>query len=302
MTGTANNTALCEKLSARFERRGVKNPNVIMKVSLEKERARREREREAQKASAKPAAKKIEPGFTSAKKRLSGRDYKRHSCDSFAAEQHDFVPDGGNFGLAFEKGTRIRARAAAFNPAAYERRNPEAARRERKQNSNITKVEKTPFKEVLKDRWRAMLPNRADVKAAPNERIVRKTSIPKGIVASILLCTVLLMFVLYTYSSYTEAVTEGKKLQNEQVSLLLERDKLVNLLELRDDVRDIEDYAVNTLGMVKSDLVENRYVKIAGGERIEVISADEPEEGGGFFATILSVMGTNWERLLEYFD
>ncbi len=302
MTGTAaGSNVLCDRLAAKFEHRGVKNPGVIMKVSLEKERARAERSRALQKKTPE-APKKIEPGFTSAKKRLSGRDYRRRSFDSFEAESRDFIPDGGNFGLAFEKGKRIRQRAAMFNPAAYERRNPEAVKREKKQNSNITKEEKTPFKEVLTERLKSMLPRRSDVKAAPNERIIKKTSIPKGIVASILLCTVLLMFVLYTYASYTEAVTEGKKLQNEKVSLLLERDKLVNLLELRDDVSDIEDYAVNTLGMVKSDLVENRYVKIAGGERIEVVRADEPEEGGGFFATILSVMGTNWERLLEYFD
>ncbi len=294
---------LCGKLSARFENRGVNNPGVIRKVSLEKERVRAEREREERVSDGKAGVRRnIEPGFTSAKKRLSGRDYKRHAYESFDAEEHDFVPDGGKFGLAFEKGTRIRQRAAMFNPAAYERRNPEAVKREKKQNGNITKVEKTPFKEILKDRWRAMLPHSSDVKAAPGEKIVKKSSVPKGIVASILLCTVLLMFVLYTYASYTEAVTEGKKLQNEKVSLLLERDKLQNLLELRDDVRDIEDYAVNTLGMVKSDVVETRYVKIAGGERIEVIRENEPEEGGGFFAAILSVMGTNWERIMEYFD
>ena len=302
MTGTASNNSLYERLSARFEHRGVKNPAVIRNVSLEKERVRSERANDNRKKDVKARDRKIEPGFTSAKKRLIGRDYRRHDYESFAPEKHDFVPDGGTFERAFKTGTRIRARAAAFNPAAYERRNPEAVRRERKQNHNITKVEKTPFKEVLKDRFKAIVPRRADVKAAPDERIVKRASIPKGIVASILLCTVLLMFVLYTYASYTEAVTEGKKLQNERVVLLLERERLENLLELRDDVRDIEDYAVNTLGMVKSDLVETRYVKIAGGERIEVVKADEPEEGGGFFATILSVMGTNWERLMEYFD
>jgi hypothetical protein len=240
---------------------------------------------------------RIVPGFTSAKRRLPGRDYRRHDYESFDAQIHEFIPDGGNFGLAFEKGARIRRRAESFNVAAYERRNPEAVR-----SKQTVKKQKRSLGDILRERMSEIVRRRRDDDNETNEKKVVRSPIPRGVVAAILLCTVLLMVVLYTYASYTQVVSDGKKLQSEKVELMVERDRLVNLLEVRDDVREIEDYATNTIGMVKSDLVETRYVSIAGGERIEVIKADDTEEGGGFFSTILSAMGTNWERLMEYLD
>jgi len=289
---------LCERLKARFEHRGVKNPAVINRVSLQKEKGKAQKTARAAHMAKEKALRtsRIEPGFTSAKKRLPGKDYRRHEYESFDAERHDFIPDGGRFGLAFEKGARIRRRAESFNAAYYERRNPDAVRKK------TVKTDRKSFGSVLAEKIKSLIPKKSDKSAEREERTVDRTPIPKGVVAAILLCTVLLMVVLYTYASYTQVVADGKALQSEKIGLMVERDRLVNLLEVRDDVREIEDYATNTIGMVKSDLVETRYVSIAGGERIEVVKADEPEENSGFFSTILSAMGTNWERLLEYID
>ncbi|MBQ7669906.1 MAG: hypothetical protein IJS45_04195 [Clostridia bacterium] len=291
---------LCEKLRARFENRGINNPQVKNKISLHKEhtkamrsaRARREAMEEKYRAS------RIEPGFTSAKRRIPGREYERRAYESFEAEKHYFVPDGGNFGLAFEKGAAIRRRAAAFNVEAYERRHPK--------NETVKETKKEPskktFASVLSEKISASLPRKSDGAPESNERYVRKSPLPKGVVAAVLICTVLLMVVLYTYSSYTQVVADGKALQAERTELLSERSRLVNMLEMRDDVREIEDYATNTIGMVKSDLVETRHVSIAGGERIEVIRAEGTEEEGGLFSTIMSAMGTNWQGLFDSMD
>ncbi len=291
---------LCERLKAKFENRGVNNPYVQNRVSLMKEKEKVDRavraEREMKK---KTEPKKIEPGFTSAKRRLAGREYRRRVYESFDAEQHVFIPDGGRFGLAYEKGAAIRRRAASFNARAYEARHPGVVV-VRKPKKEI-KASRRSFKEVMRDRIASMIPSKPDSARDTGEKIVKKMPVPKGVVAAVLLCTMLLLAVLYTYSSYTQIVADGKALQAERVELLEERSHLNNLLEVRDDVREIEDYATNTIGMVKSDLVETRHVSIAGGERVEVIKADGTEEGG-LFSTVLSAVSTNWERLMEYLD
>lgn len=243
-------------------------------------------------------ASHIEPGFTSAKRRIAGREYERRAYESFEAEKHFFVPDGGKFGLAFEKGAAIRRRAASFNVEAYERRHPKSEKAEKNKKAEA----KRSFSTVLSEKLSAALPRRSDAAPESNERFVKRSPLPKGAVVAVLICTVLLMVVLYTYSSYTQVVADGKALQAERTTLINERSRLVNMLEMRDDVREIEDYATNTIGMVKSDLVETRHVSIAGGERIEVIRAEGTEEDGGLFSTILSAMGTNWQGLFDSMD
>ncbi len=299
--GAVGNDMLCEKLRARFEYRGVNNPAVKNRVSLQKENEKKRKIAiaENEKRAKEYRDSRIEPGFTSAKQRLPGREYSRRVIDSFEAERHDFIPDGGRFGLAFEKGAAIRSRAEAFNVKAYERRNPSVVKRSKKEAAKT--APKKSFKSVMGEKIASLMPKREDTKPEDGERVIKRNPIPKGVVAGILVCTVLVMIVIYTFATYTQVVSDGKALENERTALMVERGRLINLLEVRDDVREIEDYATNTIGMVKSDLVESRYVSIAGGERIEVIKADEPEEGG-FFSNILSAMGTNWDKLLEYLD
>lgn len=290
---------VCERLRARFEYRGVNNPAVQSKVSLRKEKETYDKwVREQKKKRAKEAANsRVAPGFTSAKQRLAGGDYRRHFSESFDAERHEFIPDGGRFGLAFEKGARIRARAAAFDPVMYERRHPAVAA---KKNVPVKRTKKErSFASVVGEKIKASLPKKSDITPDEGERVVKRSPIPRGVVAGILLCTVLVMVVIYTFSTYTQVVSDGKELEAERVELMAEKSRLTNLLEVRDDVREIEDYATNTIGMVKSDLVETRHVSIAGGERIEVIRADEQQESGGFFSNILSAMGSGIEGLFD---
>lgn len=294
----AGENILCARLAARFEKRGVNNPAVIRKVSLHKANELAKKQAESSGKAAK--SKRVTPGFASAKLRIAGREYRRSGYESFEAECHEFIPDGGNFGLAFAKGCRIREKAARFNEAAYERRHPSVVARARAEEEKSKKASRKTLSEAVKEKFSSAFANKADKRAEEGERFVKRSGLPRGVVAAIMLCTVLVLVVVYTYSSYTQVVTDGKRLKEEKMELLAERDHLKNLIELRDDLRDIEDYATNTIGMVKSDLVETRYVSIAGGERIEVIRGEESGESGGFFSNILSAMGSNWDRLLDY--
>jgi len=55
--------------------------------------------------------------------------------------------------------------------------------------------------------------------------------------------------------------------------------------------------------MVKSNQVATKYVSISDGERVEVVDTAENAEGEyGVFGTLMSVMGTNWDHLMEYIN
>ncbi|MBR0302513.1 MAG: hypothetical protein IJQ80_01540 [Clostridia bacterium] len=290
----ADGNVLCEKLCARFGERGVNSPALRQKVSLHK--AHEKMVSDAKEARRRSEQSRPAPGFTSAKQRLSGREYRRGADSSFD-EGRVFIPDGGRYGLAFAKGYNIRLRAARFNKEEYERRNPTArpakpaAPKERKASPSLGSI----MREKI-----ASLFTLGRNSANDGERFVKRSPVPKGAVAAILLCTALLLVMIYTYSTYTQTVSEGKALREERAELMVEHGKLENMLSLRDNISEIEDYAVNDLGMVKSSLVETRTVSIAGGERIEVVKAEETGEENNIFSDILSAMGSNWERIMDY--
>ena len=291
----ADENVLCEKLCARFGERGVNSPAVKQKVSIHE--AREKMERDAKESRRRRAESRVTPGFTSAKRRIPGYEYKRGVRNSFEAETHDFVPDGGKYGLAFAKGYKIRLRAARFDKDEYERRHPSS--KQEKPVVPKTRKESPSLGSIMREKITSFF---ALGKNAPaeGERFVKRAPLPKGAVAAILLCTVLLLVMIYTYSSYTQTVTEGKALREQRTELLVEHGRLENMLSLRDNMAEVEEYAVNDLGMVKSSLVETRTVSIAGGERIEVVKAEEEDGNGGFLSDILSAMGSNWGRIMDY--
>lgn len=206
------------------------------------------------------------------------------------AQPSSFASDG-KYGAAYARAARIRDYSECFNAAAYERRRGIHGEKR-------IKIKKS-FGETVRKGFSSFF-SREETDFS--ERQVKSTPIPKGFIAALALCTVLLMVVLNTFSAYSEISSEVKQLKKEQTELMQERDKASNLLSVRDDIRDIETYATENIGMVKSDYVETRHVSVAGGERIEIISNTEEEAPTGIFSTMLSAMGSYREKLLEYID
>ncbi len=128
---------------------------------------------------------------------------------------------------------------------------------------------------------------------------------PYAAVTMLSVFTVMFMVLLFSFAQNYELTSEISALEDQARELVkLERDLSVQLEE-RDDIRVIENIAVNELGMVKNDLVENRYVSISGGDRVELAENTEESEAapeGGIFSTMLSALGENWNRLMEYID
>ena len=137
-----------------------------------------------------------------------------------------------------------------------------------------------------------------------NEEVKIHAPFPYAAVTMLSVFTVMFMVLLFSFAQNYELSSEISSLEDQARELVkLERDLSVQLEE-RDDIRVIENIAVNELGMVKNDLVEKRYVSISGGDRIEL--AENPEEEttaeSGIFSTMLSALGENWNRLMEYID
>ena len=138
-----------------------------------------------------------------------------------------------------------------------------------------------------------------------NEEIRIHAPFPYAAVTMLSMFTVMLMVILFSFAQNYELTSEISSLENQARDLVqLERELSVQLEE-RDDIRVIENIAVNELGMVKNDLVENRYVSISGGDRVELAEETEGTQSAkesGIFSTMLSSLGENWDRLLEYIE
>lgn len=288
---TSGSEILCQNLTYKYRNRidsAIANAEMIEKRRKE-DSLRREKARKAENAKKKAGAKvKFTPGLASAK-----RAVREPSFDgAFASD--------GRFTYAYSRGAEVRANTAGFDRELYRMCRPEVTREKRIDTEVKTKKSKT--KKIISAVSRENKRRREET-PAPTERRVRTAPISKAFIAGILICTVLLIVVLNTYASYSQVSADVNDLKSVKAELTVERDRLKGRLEIRDDIKVIENTAVNEIGMVQSDYVEKRYVSIAGGERIEVISNEGTEgEDANFFSTLLSAMSGQFERILDYID
>ncbi len=133
---------------------------------------------------------------------------------------------------------------------------------------------------------------------------VARAPFPFTAVMMLSIFTLMIMVLVYSFAQNYELSSEINTLEAQQRALA-EQEKELNLrLEERNDIRLIEDIAVNEIGMVKDDFVESRFVTVSGGNRV-VMAAQEEEEArvqDGVFATMLSAIGENFAKLREYID
>lgn len=75
--------------------------------------------------------------------------------------------------------------------------------------------------------------------------------------------------VIYTNSQITEITTDIAAVQNEITELESEKAYLDFTLESRMSLNEIEEYAVNVLGMVKMDSTQVEYIEIESENMVE---------------------------------
>ncbi len=300
--GTASNP-LCERLRREFRGRGAAAASVrAVSTSAMVERVQRglnpyenvpdpardtvsdaaAQTRVMQKTSARPAVQK-NAAQTRAMPKTSARPAAREN-----AAQTRAMP-------------KTSARPAARKNDAQTRVMPKVSARPAQKNAAQTADAKnTPVRRLL-----ARLPL---LKPAPVSDEIKVARAPFPIAAISLLTVFTMMFLVIIFSFAQNYVLTGEiaALEARAEALAQQERDLSVRLEERDDIRVIEDIAVNRIGMVKGTTVESRYISVSGGERVELLSA-APEESaeqasGGIFSTMLSAISENLQRLREYVD
>ena len=129
-----------------------------------------------------------------------------------------------------------------------------------------------------------------------DERKIKKNDFPVGAVIALVICALLFMIVVYCSMQKSVIESEISALEAEVKALTNVEADLAFELEVRDDLEEIERYALDTIGMVKKESVQTKYINTVSDEKRLIINTEEESKGG--FSAILSV----FSNFLEYID
>ena len=109
------------------------------------------------------------------------------------------------------------------------------------------------------------------------------------------------MYIIFNTVQITEQQRAISILKKEINALAAEKSELESEIDKRNDLRYIEEYATNKLGMVKSDQLPRYYVNIENEDKIEIVT-DESGSGRspGAIDIIVRNAGTKLSELWEY--
>ena len=143
----------------------------------------------------------------------------------------------------------------------------------------------------------------AAVNETPKVRTIlakEKTPFPTSIVFVSVICTVLFMFMMLTMAQINEFTRDISTLDGKLSELKKQEEELRLSVELKNDLRVIEDSAVNELGMVKADEVNKHHIVIGNEDKIEVVEPETAEDS--MMSTVMSSIGENFRKILEYIN
>ena len=125
---------------------------------------------------------------------------------------------------------------------------------------------------------------------------VKAEAFPIGFIFYAAIVTLVLMFVIYSYSVVNDTTYEIGALETKLSEAKQENERLTLKLEDRNNLADIEQYATETLGMVKSTDVIKHYVNVNGGDEIEVSEATSEST---YLGNVLDSLKTSVGKIYE---
>lgn len=135
--------------------------------------------------------------------------------------------------------------------------------------------------------FRAPYEDRANGGAGQVEITVEKKRIPASFVLALVFCTMMIMLIITSVAQIYQTTREISSLEKEVVSLKENIDDLELKLDEKNDIRLIEQMASVSLGMVKEESVQKKYISLSDGERVDLVETpEEPSEKG--LGTMLS--------------
>ncbi len=129
----------------------------------------------------------------------------------------------------------------------------------------------------------------------------KRYTFPAAIVLTTLAFTVLIFAIVTTSVQISEITTENLALKRSYESLVADENKLRMELEVRDDLRTIENLAKNEYGMVKQDQVERYYLRTYNADKIELIEEETVEETESWLDKAIGVCKAIGGRVLSFF-
>ena len=183
-------------------------------------------------------------------------------------------------------------------------RNPASISVQRRKTEAALRV--VALRRQEKERAAAIARRKAEnVESEQNIRTVRSATrvpLPTAIIFMSLVCTVLFMYIIFNMVQISEKERVINSMNDELNTLDAEKGKLLGELEKKNDLNYIEDYALNKLGMVKSDQLSRQYVNIQSEDKIEIVTdtvGGAKKNLSGLSAIIKSV-STKLSELWEY--
>jgi hypothetical protein len=183
-------------------------------------------------------------------------------------------------------------------------RNPSSISVQRRKTEAALRV--VALRRQEKERAVAIAKRKAELsESEQNIRTVRsaiRVPMPTAVIFVSLVCTILFLYIIFNMVQISEKVRIINSMEDEFSTLDTEKNKLQGELEKKNDLNYIEDYALNKLGMVKSDQLLRQYVNIQNEDKIEIVTDTAIGSGdntGGILSVIRSV-GTKLSELWEY--
>ncbi len=191
-----------------------------------------------------------------------------------------------------QNGALNNSRAQSKNNTAEikrERREaPTAPKRPASKNTMQRKANPTPV--AIKTRERRAVKSQLHNEKTEdwwNSVVVSFRRIPAAMVFMVMLCAVSLMLVVSSSVLVSDASGDYAEAQNDVSLMAKEESELLIALEVKNDLRTIENIAVNKLGMVKKDLVSRQYISLGDEDIIETYEEEDRNVG---LSTLLSAI------------
>ena len=292
---TAQENPLCARLKSKFDTRGMNNTRVqtgaYTKSAVRKETTAQRRvkaiadpfEQTAQFVRSEAKTRTVDAVKTSrfAKAQDSAASARRRT----EAYERTSPFSSGAYAAAYARAAEIRARAMDGTEARQSAER-EAKRRQAAKGPRAFSI--AWFKGIL-------LGNEEEV-------VVKKAPISGTLIIGIIIFAVVVMMILFSLAQISEFKKEISTLENQREELVSEIEELNLNIDMKNDIRMIEQTATEEFGMVKSNRVESRYISVAEGERVELPESGETEEEYGIFSTMMSSVSSNWDKIMEYID
>ncbi len=127
----------------------------------------------------------------------------------------------------------------------------------------------------------------ADISVGATRRNFRR--LPAATLVTIVACMMSLVLLVGSTVMTGEITNEYSELKSQVNALANEESKLATELDIKNDLRVIEDIAINKLGMVSRDLITRNYIKLDEEDMIE--SFAEPETNVGLSTLLSAIAG-----------